>query len=335
MRAPSLVAIVVPNWNSIEHLTRCLSSLGNQDVEIELLVVDNGSDDGSITLLEREGVAHIALPRNTGFANAVNLGAQRTVAPTLMILNADARLEPGCLGKLLEALEAKPTLGGVQPRILQLEKDNHGEELEPAQIYSVGQSLTRDGRGFEEGSGEVQELRHLAPTETFGVCGAACLLRREMFVELGGYDERYFAFCEDVDLNVRAHILGWTFEYVPDAVVWHIGNAVWLRGFRDPSGENARLVARNRLATQLKFMPANSVLRIGVIEIGSLAQAAADRRFGATLRGKLEALRWLPSLIRERRSLSKKGALYAARAWLGRHPRPKVPAALANRPPAT
>ncbi len=333
MSAPRSVAIVVPNWNSIEYLSRCLDSFGNQGVEVELLVLDNGSEDGSVAYLEREGVPHIALPRNTGFATAVNLGVQQTAAPAVMVLNADTKLEPGCLGRLLDALEANRTLGGVQPRILQLEPEGEAEAGGPLRVYSVGQSLTRDGRGFEEGAGEVQGPWHLAPAETFGVCGAACLLRRELFAELGGYDERYFAFCEDVDLNVRARIIGWAFESVPEAVVWHIGNAVWRRGFREPSAENARLVARNRLATQLKFMPPSSALRIGVIEAGSLAKAAAQRRFGATLRGKLEALRWLPSLLREKRLLREGGELYAARAWLGRHPRP-IAAALADRPPA-
>jgi GT2 family glycosyltransferase len=314
--------VVIPNWNSLVHLTRCLGSLENgaQGVEVELLVVDNGSEDGSVEYLEREGVPHIALPQNTGFASAVNLGARRTESSAVLVLNADTVVEPGCLGLLLDALESNPSLGGVQPRILQLEAGAAGGEGATPRIYSVGQALTRDGRGFEEGAGEADGPEHLIRREVFGVCGAACLLRRSLFDELGGYDERYVSFYEDVDLNVRARIAGWRFERVPEALVWHVGNAVWQAGFADPSAENSRLVARNRLATQLKFMPARAIPRIAAVEAGSLARSLAQRRFAATAKGKMEALWWLPELRRERRRLATAGDLSLARAWLGAEP---------------
>jgi GT2 family glycosyltransferase len=316
--------VVIPNWNSLEHLRRCLGSLAREasGVEIELLVVDNGSRDGSVEMLEREGVPHLALPENTGFAAAVNLGAHRTESPAILVLNADTVLEPGSVGALLDALEADPALGGVQPLILQLEDEEQGDPGR-ARVYSAGQSLTRDGRGFEEGAGMPQLPEQRLPREPFGVCGAACLLRRELFAELGGYDESYVSFCEDVDLNVRARIAGWGFETVPGAAVWHVGNAVWQAGFADPSAENSRLVARNRLATQLKFMAAASIPRIAAVEAGALARALLQRRLLATAKGKLEALRRLPELRRERRRLAASGDLSAARAWLGAAPGPR------------
>jgi hypothetical protein len=315
MGAIGSVTAVIPSWNSLEFLPRCIESLRGQGPGLELLVVDNGSGDGSVEYLRREGIPHVALPRNAGFAPAVNLGAARATAPAILVLNADTVLEPGCVAALVEALNGDPALGGAQPRILQL-----GEGAGPgsgATVYSAGQALTRDGRAIEEGAGEPQRPRHLAPREAFGVCGAACLLRRELFADLGGYDERYFAFYEDVDLNVRARIAGWRFAYVPEAVVWHVGNAAWSAGFSRPAADNARLVARNRLATQVKFMPLASVPRIAAVEAGALARAARQRRFLATLRGKLSALRWLPELIRERRRLRREGDLSRARRWLG------------------
>jgi GT2 family glycosyltransferase len=318
MRARS-AAVVIPSWNSLGLLPRCLASLDGQDVAVELLVVDNGSGDGSVEYLEREGIPHLALPANSGFAAAVNLGVSRTESAAVLVLNADTVLEPGCVGALLDALGGDPSLGGVQPRILQLD----GGSAEPGQvgsarIYSAGQALRADGRAFELGAGEPQRPQLLARREVFGVCGAACLLRRELFVELGGYDERYFAFYEDVDLNVRARIAGWRFEYVPEAVVWHVGNAAWKEGFERPSAENARLVARNRLATQIKFMPLAAAPRIAAVEVGALARAARERRFLATLGGKLGALRRLPSLLAERRRLHRAGDPSLARRWLGR-----------------
>jgi len=316
--------VVIPNWNSLQHLARCLGSLedAGSGPEIELLVVDNGSADGSVEYLEGAGVPHVALAENTGFAAAVNLGASRTEADSILVLNADTVVEPGGVAKLLDALEADSGLGGVQPRILQLGR--HERDDDAMRIYSAGQSLTRDGRGIEEGAGLLQQPEHLVASEPFGVCGAACLLRRELFTELGGYDESYVSFCEDVDLNVRARITGWRFATVPEAVVRHVGNATWQAGFADPGAENSRLVARNRLATQIKFMPATAIPRIAAVEAGALARSVAQRRFAATARGKLEALRRLPALRRERRRLAGRGDLSAARAWLGAAPRPRA-----------
>jgi GT2 family glycosyltransferase len=312
------VAVVVPSWNSGELLARCFDSLVDQGVELETMVVDNGSTDGSVELLEQGGIPHVALPRNTGFAAAVNLGVARTTAKAILVLNADTVLEPGCAGRLLDALEADPALGGVQPRILQLERSGAAPPLvDSACLYSAGQALTRDGRALELGAGEPQRRELLQPREVFGVCGAACLLRRELFAQLGGYEERYFAFYEDVDLNVRARIAGWRFEYVPQAVVWHVGNVAWKQGFDRPGAENARLVARNRLATQIKFMALASVPRIAAVEVGALARAARQGRFRATLGGKLAALGLLPRLLRERRLLRRSGDLRAGRRWLG------------------
>jgi GT2 family glycosyltransferase len=308
---------VIPSWNSLDLLRRCLGSLAGQGAGVELLVIDNGSDDGTVGYLEREGIPHLALAENLGFAVAVNAGVARTSAPAIFVLNADTALEPGCIEALRVALEANPGLGGVQPRILQLEAGQAlPGDVASARLYSAGQALTRDGRAVEVAAGEAQSPRFLREREIFGVCGAACLLRRDLFEELGGYDERYFAFYEDVDLNVRARIAGRRFAYVPDAVVWHVGNASWLAGFERPGAENARLVARNRLATQVKFMPLRSVPRICAVEVGSLSRASAQRRLGATLGGKLAALRWLPQLLRERRRLAA-GDLSGVRRWLG------------------
>jgi GT2 family glycosyltransferase len=312
------VAVVIPSWNSAGLLPRCLDSLSGQGAELELLVVDNGSSDGSVRLLEERGVAHLALAGNVGFATAVNLGAGRVSSPSILALNADTALEPGCIARLLEALEEDPALGGAQPRILQLEgRSDTPPEPAAARIYSAGQALSADGRALEEGAGEAQPGRLPQPHEVFGVCGAACLLRRELFADLGGYDESYFAFYEDVDLNVRARIAGWRFAYVPEAVVWHVGNASWSAGFAKPNADNARLVARNRLATQVKFMPLGSVPRIALVEVGALLRAASQRRLRATLGGKLAALRWLPRLLRERRRLRREGDPARARRWLG------------------
>lgn len=310
------VAVVIPTWNSAALLPRLLDSIAVQAEPIELLAVDNGSADGTVELLRERGIPHLTLGRNTGFAHAVDRGAARTTAPFVMPLNADTELEPGSVAALAAALGADPGLGGVQPRILQLEGE--ARNVATARLYSAGMALTADGRAIETGAGQAQSPAWLHGREVFGVCGAACLLRRELFAELGGYDESYVSFYEDVDLNVRGQIAGRRFAYVPEAVVWHAGNASWQVGFERPGAENARLVARNRIATQAKFMPATALPRILAVEVGALARAARQRRFLATLRGKLEGLARLPRSLRERRRLAASGDLARARAWLGR-----------------
>jgi GT2 family glycosyltransferase len=311
------VAVVIPSWNSAALLFALLDSLAASGEEVELLVVDNGSVDGTLELLRERGVEHIALPTNVGFAAAMNRGVAATSAPFVLGLNADTVVVPGAIGTLARALAADEGLGGVQPRILQMDGDAVGDP-DAARLYSAGMALTRDGRAFETGAGETQSERWLRGREIFGVCGAACLLRRELFTELGGYDESYVSFYEDVDLNVRARIAGRRFAYVPEAVVWHAGNASWQVGFDRPGAENARLVARNRIATWAKFMPLSSLPRILAVEVASLVRAARQGRFSATARGKLEGLSRLPRSLRERRHLAATGDLGRVRAWLGR-----------------
>jgi GT2 family glycosyltransferase len=310
------VAVVIPSWNSAALLPALLGSLAASGEEVELLVVDNGSGDGTLELLRERGVEHVALPANVGFAAAMNRGVAATSAPFVLGLNADTVVAPGSIRALAAALAADPGLGGVQPRILQMEGDAVGDP-EAGRLYSAGMALTADGRAFETGAGELQSERWLRAREIFGVCGAACLLRRELFTELGGYDESYVSFYEDVDLNVRARIDGRRFVYVPEAVVWHAGNASWQVGFDRPGAENARLVARNRIATWVKFMPLASLPRILAVEAASLVRAARQRRLSATARGKLEGMSRLPSSLRERRRLAA-GDLNAPRRWLGR-----------------
>jgi GT2 family glycosyltransferase len=309
------VAVVIPSWNSARLLPRCLDSLAGQG-EIETFVVDNGSTDGSVELLRERAIPHLTLAENRGFAVAVDRAVSETRAPLVLPLNADTELEPGAVASLVKALESDRGLGGVAPRILQVE--GAARDVDAARLYSAGQGLTRDGRAVEIGAGEGQSPTTLRRHEVFGVCGAACLLRRELFTELGGYDRDFFAFYEDVDLNVRARIAGWRFDYVPDAVVWHVGNASWLAEAPRPNAWNARLVARNRIVTQARFMPVATLPQILAVELGALARAAPAGRLGATLRGKIEGLRRLPATLRERRRLAAEGDLSRPRAWLGR-----------------
>jgi GT2 family glycosyltransferase len=306
------VAVVVPNWNTAAYLERCLAALAVQgDVKIEMMVVDNGSRDDSLELIKRAGIPHIALPTNIGFAAAVNLGVARTTAPFVLVLNADCYPARNCVQELAAALAADDGLGGVQPCIVA-----DGTASGSVRIASTGQCLTRSGAEFERGWGEPASLHHSHPREIFGVCGTACLLRRALFAELGGYDPAYFAFYEDVDLNARARLAGWRFAYVPDARAIHEGHVAW----RQCPGSlrfNVELSVRNRLAMAVKVLPPSGILGAVVSTLRALIASPFRGTTAAVLAGALGTLRWLPRLLSERRRL-RRGSVGLLDTWLTR-----------------
>jgi GT2 family glycosyltransferase len=296
------VAVIIPSWNTLEYLSSCIASVRDEtDVEFELLVVDNGSVDGSVNFLQQMGIAHIGLSENLGFARAVNLAARRTHAPLLLVLNADVVLEPGCLRTLVAAIAKDSTLAGVQPKIIA-----HADLETSVKIYSAGQGLTIAASAYEIGKGEPDGPAYRHAREIFGVCGAVCLLRRELFTELGGYDERYFAFYEDVDLNARARLADWRFSYVPGAVALHVGHAAW-RKQAAACAFNVRLTMQNRASTAIKVLPARCLPWVLLATARTLI-ASPFRRVGrAAIAGTLSILPWLPELLRERRRLRSTG----------------------------
>jgi GT2 family glycosyltransferase len=220
----------------------------------------------------------------------------------VLVLNADCFLAADCVALLVAALASDKHLGGVQPRILQ-----DGSVNEVARVFSAGQCLTRSGDAFERGWGEPDGPAYGDPCEVFGVSGAACLLRHELFSELGGYDARYFAFYEDVDLNARARLAGWRFAYRPEALAYHIGHAAWRM---QPSSQrfNVELTVRNRLATAVKVLPARGVLGSAVLTLRSLLASPFHGTTAAAFAGAWTAMRWLPRLLGERRRLRQGGS---------------------------
>jgi GT2 family glycosyltransferase len=295
----SSVAAIIPSWNTAAYLERCLGSLTDQaGVSVETMVVDNGSSDASLELLKRKGVPHVALPSNIGFAAAVNLGVTRTSAPYVLVLNVDCFLgPPDCLSLLVEALTSDEQLGGVQPRI-----EQEAATADGVRLYSAGQCLTRNGIAFERGWGQPAGPPYAAARDVFGVSGAACLLRRELFTDLGGYDASYFAFYEDVDLNARARLAGWRFSYLPDARAVHVGHAAWRQ---EPRAQrfNVELTVRNRLATAVKVLPLRGVVGATALTLRSLTASPLRGTTVAVLAGTVTTVRWLPRLLAERRRL--------------------------------
>jgi len=302
------VTVVIPTWNSEKFIDGCLESIAAQSEPPAVVVVDNGSTDTTRQRTAAHDCQLLAFDRNRGFSIAVNAGISRADSAFVLMLNADAEIAFDCVARLADALEARSEDLGVQPRILQ-------SGAHPARIYSVGQRMRRDGRAFEQGAGEQNGPRFDGETEIFGVCGAACLLRRESLLALGGYDERFFAFYEDVELNLRARTAGWTFHYVPEALVWHVGNAAWRSQFKRPTANNTRLVARHRVWTSVKYLPVRAAPRVLAVELASLAGHSAQGRFVPCALGKLEGLRRIRSFSTERRQPGRERS--RVDPWLG------------------
>ncbi len=212
----SRVAIVVPNWNGADSLAGCLDSLLGQSDKAHIIVVDNGSRDGSLKLLEKyPAVEIIKHEHNLGFAGGVNSGFRKAMTDGctyVATLNNDAVADKHWLKYLVAALDDNPKLGIVTSKILNAD----GTALD-----STGDYYTVWGLPYPRGRGETDLGKYDDATEVFGASGGASLYRVKLLEEIGLFDEDFFAYYEDVDLSFRAQLAGWKVGFVPDAVVNH------------------------------------------------------------------------------------------------------------------
>lgn len=247
------VNIVIPNWNGLRFLPPCLNSLERQTYSsVEITIVDNGSSDGSEGYLRKKypQVRLITLPENLGFSSAVNAGIKSSDAPYVFLLNNDTELPQDCLHHLLTAAEAFPEYDFFSPKMLSF----HHHTI----IDGAGDSYLRGGGGYRLGAMEEDCAVYNRPGQIFGACAGACLYRRALFDRIGFFDEDFFAYLEDVDLNLRINRSGSRGYYVPAARVFHIGSAT--------SGSKinpftVRLTARNSLYLLLKNYPVSLFVR--------------------------------------------------------------------------
>ena len=241
-----VVSIIVVSWNSIGFLGDCLGSVREQTYkEWELIVVDNGSQDGSAELVRRSfpEAKLIAGSQNLGFARAANLGLGVSRGKWLLFLNPDVRLERDWLEKALPAFKISPRIGMVTGKILRFDRRT---------IDSTGQSLSRSRRAKERGYGEADRGQYDQAGFVFSVCGAVAFYSREMVegVRLNGefMDEDFFAFYEDLDVSWRANRLGWRGYYVPEAVAYH-----YRGGSQKGGGWLGRFSQLSQRPTEIKF----------------------------------------------------------------------------------
>jgi hypothetical protein len=244
--------IVIPNYNGRQFLETCLGSIFRQTfTSFQVIVVDNGSADGSVAFLQDRfpAVKVIVLQENTGFSAAVNRGIAAGHCPLVFLLNNDTELAPDCLAELVRAAGAHGD-AFFAPKMLSFRE----REI----LDGAGEGYLRGGVGYRLGTLERDSEVYSRPRQVFGACGGAALYRRVMLERIGLFDEDFFAYLEDVDLNFRANRAGFSCRYVPSARVYHIGSATTGSKINPFT---VRLSTRNNLYLLLKNYPVSMLCR--------------------------------------------------------------------------
>lgn len=293
------VSVVIVNFNSGKLLARCLRHLERQTVTPErVLVVDNASMDGSWDVADPDGrLTVIRSDRNLGFAAGNNLALAQCDTPLVALLNPDAFPEPDWLEALLSAAEQHPQYAMFSSRLVSAEDprllDGDGDH------YHVSGAVWREGHGRPAGPAAT-------PREVFSPCAGAALYRTEILRGIGGFDEDFFCYLEDVDLGFRLRLQGHRCLHVPTAVARHLGSAT-------TGGQRGDFAVyhghRNLVWVYVKnmpwelfwlFLPLHVAVNLAGIGLGFY------RGHGMTmLRAKADALAGIPGAWRKRRQIQR------------------------------
>ena len=238
------VTVVIPNYNGLKFMEPCFAALEAQsEKNFDVLVVDNGSTDGSVEWLKESGIPSVFLPENIGFPGAVNIGIKKAETPYVILLNNDTEPKPDYIREMIRMIERSPKIFSVSSRIIQL----HHKEL----MDDAGDMYSLLGWAFQRGVGQPV-AGYKKPCRVFAACAAAAIYRREVFEEIGYFDESHFAYLEDVDVGYRARIYGYDNVYCPAAELYHVGSGT--SGSKYNSFK-VKLAARNNLYLNYKNMP--------------------------------------------------------------------------------
>ena len=239
------VSIVIPNFNGKHFLEDCLNAVFAQDIEnMEVIVVDNGSTDGSQEYLDAyPGVRVLKLDKNYGFCGAVNAGIKAADSEYVILLNNDTEVDKNFAAELLNAIQSDEKIFSCSSKMIQF----HDRTL----MDDAGDYYCALGWAFGRGKGGDIE-RYEKSVDIFAACAGAAIYRKKMLESLGYFDEKHFAYLEDIDVGYRARIHGYRNVYVPKAIVYHVGS-----GFSG-SAHNAfkvKLSSRNSVYLAYKNMP--------------------------------------------------------------------------------
>jgi GT2 family glycosyltransferase len=284
----------------------------------EVVVIDNGSDDGSPEMVLKEfgkstrfRLKLIGNPDNRGFCAANNQGFAASDTEFVALLNNDAEAEADWLEKLLSAFDGRPDVGMAASKILVHD--------DPRRIDKAGHLIYPDGQNRGRGTGELDEGQYDRVEEILWPDGCAAMYRRAMLNEIGGFDEDFFAYADDAELGLRARIAGWKCLYIPGAVVRHHRGATL--GVR--SSRRLELIERNRVLLAAKLFPWGLLWLNGVyygmrLGAGVWAAITGQGEVGkypgiggklqvalALLKGDCQAVPLLPRMLAKRRDVER------------------------------
>ncbi len=322
-----LVHVLVINWNGVEHLEDCFTSLLACPYEnARFVLVDNGSTDGSeVFVRERFGhdprVEFLNCGANLGWSGGNNEGIRRALAAGaayVFLLNNDTRVAPDFLDKTVAVAEGDGTVGVVAPKMVLFGQ--------PSVLNSTGLLMSPIGSCWDRGAGRIDGPQWNTPGGVVGACGGACLIRASLFEKTGLLPEEFQIYLDDLDLCLRVLAASSRIVYCPDAVVEHKFSASM------GVGERARfkyyLGTRNRFWLILRNYPAFRIMRVSPLllfgEAKAVGRAALDGewwRAGAHARAWLAALRYIPAAAAHRRRMRAAGlAMGSFWRWVQKRP---------------
>lgn len=304
------VTVVVVTWQGAHLLPGCLESLCRQTLPHAVVVVDNGSTDGTDEFLAARfpEVRVVQTGANLGFAGGVQAGLDIAETPYVALLNNDAEAEPGWLAALVHAAEAHPGAAAVTSRMLL-------QDTDPPLLNNTGVVLLDTDYGADRDLRADASVRTAADS-VFGFSGGAALLRLDAVRAVGGFPTRFFLYYEDTDLSWRLRLAGWDIRYEPAAVVHHAHSAT----VDQTSDRFAFFNERNRLLMLTRCAPASRARRAVfrfVLTTASLGLKRALRRpvpdvpvfsTGLRLRVLRSYARALPWALRTRRTIRRSAA---------------------------
>ncbi len=298
-------AVVILNWNGEAHLKRFLPScVAHTPSCVDIVVADNGSQDGSLALLEGEfpSVKILRLDRNYGFAEGYNIALEELSYDYYILLNSDVEVTANWCEPLLEELRQNPDVGAVAPKLRSVTEPNKFEYAGGAGGYIdiLGYPFCR-GRilqSIEQDEGQYDDARDL-----FWVSGAAFGCRGKVFKELGGFDSDMFAHMEEIDLCWRMQLLGYKVRIIPQSVVYHLGGAT----LTVDSPTKIYLNHRNNLAMLYKCAPTSQRILVAIVRpildlLAAFTYLLKGRigAFWAVFRAYGTFITWHPMLGRKR-----------------------------------
>lgn len=304
--------VIIVNWNGRRFLSECLSALMEQTVKpLEIIVVDNASTDGSQDIVDNfPCVRLISLKENVGFAkgNNIAINSSSTKSEWIALLNPDAFADPRWLESLLQAALEHPTIDVFGSKLVNasnsLELDGIGD------VYHISGLVWRRGHGMPTSS--MEEVA----SEIFSPCAAGALYRKSALVAVGGFDEDFFCYTEDVDLGFRLRLAGYRCYYAPRSILYHVGSGI-------TGGKNSNFSVyfghRNLVWMFLKDMPGFLFwlllpLHI-VLNLVSIIHFSCSRQGEVILRAKRDAVFGFRKMWRKRRQIQRSRVVSQREIW--------------------